>query len=117
MSAASGKKTKIEQLYDLYKTNPKLSNKEAGELLDLDWRCIRIYRTRLIEKGVCQFTESGGMEVIASFKNPELKVTPEYKAEVYRCLIDVYMEDFTAQQDPEKRLVIGREIRLLLEKM
>lgn len=113
----TGKKTKMQQLYELYKSNPKLSNEEAGELLDLDNRCIRIYRTRLLEKGVCQFTESGGMEVIASFKNPELRVTPEYKAEVYRCLIDVYMEDFTAQQETEKRLVIGREIRLLLEKM
>lgn len=113
----TGKKTKMQQLYELYKSNPKLSNEEAGELLDLDNRCIRIYRTRLLEKGVCQFTESGGMEVIASFKNPELKTAPEYKAEVYRCLIDVYMEDFTAQQEAEKRLVIGREIRLLLEKM
>ena len=28
-----------------------------------------------------------------------------------------YMEDFMAQQDVEKRLTVGREIRLLLEKM
>ena len=46
----TGKKTKMQQLYELYKSNPKLSNEEAGELLDLDNRCIRIYRTRLLEK-------------------------------------------------------------------
>ena len=49
--------------------------------------------------------------------NPELKVGPEYKAEVYKALIDTYMEDFMVQQDVEKRLTVGREIRLLLEKM
>lgn len=35
----TGKKTKIQQLYELYKTNPKLSNEEAAELLDIDKRC------------------------------------------------------------------------------
>lgn len=108
----TGKKTKIQQLYELYKTNPKLGNTEAAELLDTNERCIRIYRTRLIEKGCVQYTEAGGMEVVGSYKNPELKVGPEYKA-----LIDTYMEDFMAQQDVEKRLTVGREIRLLLEKM
>ena len=113
----TGKRTKIQQLYELYKTNPKLGNAEAAELLDTNERCIRIYRARLIEKGCVQYTEAGGMEVIGSYKNPELKVGPEYKAEVYKALIDTYMEDFMTQQDVEKRLTVGREIRLLLEKM
>ena len=80
----TGKKTKIQQLYELYKTNPKLGNAEAAELLDTNERCIRIYRARLIEKGCVQYTEAGGMEVVGSYKNPELKVGPEYKAEVYK---------------------------------
>ena len=113
----TGKKTKIQQLYELYRANPKLENKEAAELLDTSPRCISIYRARLLERGCCQCTESGGMEVIGSFRTPELRTPPEYKAEVYRCLIDVYLDDFTTLQDSEKRLVVGREIRLLLEKM
>ena len=113
----TGRKTKIQQLYELYKSNPKLDNKEAAELLETSPRCISIYRSRLLERGCCICTESGGMEVVGSYKNPELKTAPEYKSEVYRCLIDVYLDDFTEQQDVERRLVVGREIRLLLEKM
>ena len=93
----TGKKTKIQQLYELYKTNPKLGNAEAAELLDTNERCIRIYRARLIEKGCVQYTEAGGMEVIGSYKNPELKVGPEYKAEVYK-------EDMTAAEGISARL-------------
>ena len=114
---ALGKKSKIQQLYELYRANPKLEDEEAAELLETQVKCIRIYKARLIEKGCCQFTESGGMEVIASYRNPELKTAPEYKAEMYRCLIDTYLEDFQEQEKWEDRLVIGREIRLLLEKM
>ena len=117
MSQANGKQSKIRQLYELYRSNPMLGNDEAAALLDTDPKCIRIYRTRLIEKGCCQYTDSGGLEVTASFENPELRTAPEYKAEVYRVLIDTYLDDFTALQDVEKRLVVGREIRLLLEKM
>ncbi len=117
MSQANGKKSKIQQLYELYRANPKLEDEEAAELLETQVKCIRIYRTRLIEKGCCQYTDSGGMEVVASFEYPELKTPPEYKAEVYRVLIDTYLEDFTSQDKWEDRLTIGREIRLLLEKM
>jgi len=114
---ALDKKSKIRQLYELYKANPKLQDEEAAELLDTHVKCVRIYKVRLIEKGCCQYTDSGGMEVISSYDNPELRTTPEYKAEVYRSLIDIYLDDFAAQEKFEDRLTVGREIRLLLEKM
>ena len=39
------------------------------------------------------------------------------KQRVYEEMVDTYMDDFRAQQTFADRLAVGREIRLILEKM
>lgn len=80
--------SKIEAMYRYYKANPAASNGEVGQALGLSGDMVRTYKNRLKRNGL-----------------------------IYTEMIDTYMGDFRGQDTFADRLAVGREIRLLLEKL
>ncbi len=106
--------TKIEMLYNLYTEHPEISSKDAAEITGIDVNNISVYRQRLKDKGVIDFKPSGSVIIVKPYHD-----TPDqsYKSEIYREMVDAYMDDFRGQSTFADRLAVGREIRLLLERM
>lgn len=104
--------SKIQQLCTLYAANGKLTNEEAAELLETTPRVIDTYRYRLRDKGFIEINKDRSVTVKAKYK-----AETSYKQVIYEEMVDRYMEDFRTQTTFVDRLAVGREIRLILEKM
>lgn len=109
--------SKLEQLYHLYEDKPDLSTEEACSLLSFeDKHCIYEYRKRLKGRGLIDFNEDGSVVVLKPYKEPPV-VSVSDKGGIYREMVSLYMDDFREQTTFADRLLVGREIRLLLDKM
>lgn len=104
--------SKIQQLCTLYAANGKLTNEEAAELLETTPRVIDTYRYRLRDKGFIEINKDRSVTAKAKYK-----AETSYKQVIYEEMVDRYMEDFRTQTTFVDRLAVGREIRLILEKM
>lgn len=111
--------SKINQLYNLYEENPHITNQEAAETLDVSERMIRTMKYRLKSAGyIDPATEDGSVLITKPFRETPASLSANaMKADIYTEMIEAYMEDFRAQTTFADRLAVGREIRLLLEKL
>lgn len=108
--------TKIGMLYDLYVENPDLTNAEAKELLDVSDDMIRKMKSRLKRSGYIQIDDNGEVFIMKPYRKTTAAQN-SFKAEVYREMVETYLNDFRCQSAFNERLTVGREIRLILEKM
>lgn len=112
------KLSKINQLYNLYEENPHITNQEAAESLKVSERMIRTMKYRLKCAGyIDPETEDGSVLIVKPFRETPASTANAMKADIYTEMIEAYMEDFRAQTTFADRLAVGREIRLLLEKL
>lgn len=105
----------MSQLYALLLENPKISRKEAAEQLGGTRALIDTYFWRLCDKGIIEINTDRSVNVLKAIKDVEMPQT--YKQEVYRTMVEIYLEDFKVQERFLDRVAVGREIRLLLERM
>lgn len=114
-------KTKIGQLFELYEQNAELSNIDASELLKMDVGMIRTMKSRLKQNGYIEVADDGKVSVLKPYHErgytSSTAQNSAYKSQIYLEMVGTYMEDFRAQTTFNERLTVGREIRLLLEKM
>ena len=106
--------TKIEALYNLYSERPNVTAAEAAGILSISQDSVYVYNQRLQDKGMIKLS-NGPVEILKPYRVEAPSQT--YKAEIYREMIDSYLDDFRAQTTFADRLSVGREIRLLLERM
>lgn len=106
----------IERLYHALEKNPALSNAELAELLGCPEVSVRVYKKRLRDRGFIGQDENGQITILAPFEG-QVRCRKGRKFEVYSEMLEFYMEDFRAATGFADRVLIGREIRLLLEKI
>ena len=92
--------------------NNKLTNEEAAEVLDTTAKVIDTYRYRLRDKGMIEINQDRSVTVLKKYKRET-----SLKQAVYEEMVEHYMEDFRTQTTFTDRIAVGREIRLILEKM
>ena len=102
----------IGDLYNLYVAKPEITNDEAAELLGTTPAVIDTYRYRLREKGIIDF----GKDKVVKIQK-EYKARKGFKLQIYEEMIAIYMNDFRSQDTFADRVCVGREIRLILERM
>jgi hypothetical protein len=111
-------KTKIEQLYDLYCSNPHVTNSEAAELLDMSPESVRVTKYKLAKKGVIQIESPQEVKILAPYREGDpIGGTTLLKMEIYTEMVQTYMNDFREQTTFQDRLTVGREIRRVLDHM
>ena len=92
--------------------NGNLTNEEAAEVLDTTPKVVDTYRYRLRDKGMIEINKDRSVTVLQKYKG-DISV----KQAVYEEMVEKYMEDFRTQTTFTDRLAVGREIRLILERM
>lgn len=108
--------TLTEQLYNLYSQNPNASNKEATEILGVSEHLTRNTKYKLKTRGLIDINDDGSVLILKPYRE-SLDKPAGLKAEIYAEMVVTYMEDFRQQSTFNDRLAVGREIRLILEKM
>ena len=111
------KQTKMGMLHALYAENPACTNAEACELLGVDSQMLRTMKSRLKNQGYILVEDNGEVTILKPYARGTVAAPNSFKADVYYEMVDAYMEDFRRQSTFNDRLAVGREIRLILEKL
>lgn len=111
-----GKLSLTEKLFNMYAENPALKNKDAAEMLGIPETAQRKYKCLLRQRGFID-TDNEGNVIILREMRAKTGQPLSFKGEIYVEMIDTYMEDFRNQTTFADRLAVGREIRLILEKL
>ena len=106
----------IEQLYNHYMENPTASNEQACDALKLDSQTLRTYKSRLKRRGLIGVKQDGSIEMLRPYREIQSEQRG-FKYEVYEEMVETYLDDFRKQGTFADRLAVGREIRLLLERI
>lgn len=109
--------SKIAQLYNLYVADETTSNEDAAQAIGTTNGIVRTMKYRLKAAGYIDLKEDGTVEILKPFREAATTSTNSMKAEVYSEMIETYLGDFREQTTFADRLAVGREIRLLLDKM
>lgn len=108
-------KSSREIIFDEILKNPSITNKEIEKLTGFNENLVKVSVYRLKKSGMidCKY-ENGKREfiILDSFLNNQNE-----KKALYEDMIDIYMNDFINASTFEDRLKVGREIRLLIEKL
>lgn len=110
------RQTKMGMLHALYVDNPACTNAEACELLGIDSQMLRTMKNRLKNQGYIHVEDNGEVTILKPYTRG-VSTPNNFKADVYYEMVDAYMEDFRQQSTFNDRLAVGREIRLILEKL
>lgn len=92
-----------------------VSNGELAERTGLNENLCKTNVSRLKKAGVIDSVSEDGKRkfiILDGFKSNQSQ-----KKALYEDMIDIYMEDFINASTFEDRLKIGREVRLLIEKL
>ena len=107
-------KSSREIIFDEILKNPYITNKEIEKLTGFNENLVKVTVHRLKKIGMIDSKNENGKRefiILDSFLNQN-----EKKA-LYEDMIDIYMNDFVSASTFEDRLKVGREIRLLIEKL
>lgn len=102
----------MSQLYTLLKKT-KISRKEAAEQLGVTRFLIDTYFWCLCDKGIIEINTT--VNVFEVGKDIEMPYT--HKQDIYKTMVEIYLEDFKVQKRFLESVVVGHGIRLLLERM
>lgn len=108
-------KSSKEVIFDEILKNPSISNKEIEKNTGLNENLVKVTVHRLKKLGMIDCKDENGKRefvVLNSFSNNQSE-----KKVLYEDMIDIYMNDFINASTFEDRLKVGREIRLLIEKL
>ncbi len=113
------KQSKIDQFFILLIEQPSISNEEAADIIRTTPAVVETYRHRLRNQGVVEWEGRGESRKAVILGEPKTleKYRGSYKHEITQSMIEVYYEDFVNCDSFDKRVLVGREIRLLLERM
>lgn len=109
--------SKMQKLYNMYIETPRITNADAAAALDISETMLRTMKTRLKQAGYID-TDNGEVLILKPYRGAANNtVANTMKVGIYTEMIETYMEDFREQTTFADRLAVGREIRLLLDKL
>lgn len=111
-----------ENLFAEIKKDGSKTNEEYAELTGIPANNVKVYISRWKSQGYLDVYGTNGdrsIKVIQDIKNKKAEAVAlhNYKQEVYEEMLDIYMEDFRTASTVDDRLRLGREIRLIVEKL
>ena len=90
------------------------TNEEVTQLLGWSNDKVRNIKAKLKIRGFIDYTFGSPVKILKPYR--EVVDTPEtFKAQIYREMLEVYMEDFRTQDTFKDRLLVGQEIRMILK--
>lgn len=106
--------TEQEILYNAYNESGVQTNEEVTQLLGWSNDKVRNIKAKLKIRGFIDYTFGSPVKILKPYR--EIVDTPEtFKAQIYREMLKVYMEDFRTQDTFKDRLLVGQEIRMILK--
>ena len=106
--------TEQEILYNAYNESGVQTNEEVMTLLGWSNDKVRNIKAKLKIRGFIDYTFGSPVKILKPYR--EVVDTPEtFKAQIYREMLEVHMEDFRTQDTFKDRLLVGQEIRMILK--
>ena len=106
--------TEQEILYNAYNESGVQTNEEVMALLGWSNDKVRNIKAKLKIRGFIDYTFGSPVKILKPYR--EVVDTPEtFEAQIYREMLEVYMEDFRTQDTFKDRLLVGQEIRMILK--
>ena len=106
--------TDQEILYNAYNESGVQTNEEVMQLLGWSNDKVRNIKAKLKIRGFIDYTFGSPVKILKPYR--EIVDTPEtFKAQIYREMLEVNMEDFRTQDTFKDRLLVGQEIRMILK--
>lgn len=108
-------KSSRELVFDEIVKDNFVSNQDIMDRTGLNENLVRTNVHRLKKAGLIDSLDENGSRKFVILKN--FATNQSQKKALYEEMIDVYMEDFINASTFEDRLKVGREVRLLIEKL
>lgn len=108
-------KSSRELVFDEIVKDNFVSNQDIMDRTGLNENLVRTNVHRLKKAGLIDSLDENGSRKFVILKN--FSTNQSQKKALYEEMIDVYMEDFINASTFEDRLKVGREVRLLIEKL
>ena len=106
--------TEQEILYNAYNESGVQTIEEVMALLGWSNDKVRNIKAKLKIRGFIDYTFGSPVKILKPYR--EVVDTPgTFKAQIYREMLEVYMEDFRTQDTFKDRLLVGQEIRMILK--
>ena len=106
--------TEQEKLYNVYKDMGVSSNEEVVDLLKWSNDKVRNIKRKLKGNGFIDYDYGKDVESLKPYRE-DVESTVTFKGEIYREMLEVYMDDFRSQDTFKDRLLVGQEIRMILK--
>lgn len=106
--------TEQEKLYNVYKDMGVSSNEEVVDLLKWSNDKVRNIKRKLKVKGFIDYDYGKDVEILKPYRE-DVESPVTFKGQIYREMLEVYMDDFRSQDTFKDRLLVGQEIRMILK--
>ena len=106
--------TEYEKLYNIYNEFGGVTNEEVMDLLEWSNDKVRNMKRKLKVKGYIDYDYGKDVEILKPY-HEEVDNPVTFKGEIYREMLEVYMDDFRSQDTFKDRLLVGQEIRMILK--
>lgn len=105
----------IDRFFAFVTANPTLADDEIAEALDCSVKTVEGYRFRLRDKGCLDWSTENKVRTIRIIKPYREPATPTSEQEICYHMVNKFLTDFDEAETFEKRVIVGKEIRMLLE--
>lgn len=106
--------TEQEKLYNVYKDMGASSNEDVMDLLGWSSDKVRNMKRKLKVNGFINYEYGTDVEILKPYRE-DVEIPVTFKGEIYREMLEVYMDDFRSQDTFKDRLLVGQEIRMILK--
>lgn len=106
--------TEQERLYNVYKDFDGVTNEDVMDLLSWSSDKVRNMKRKLKVNGYIDYDHGKAVEILKPYRE-DVESPVTFKGEIYREMLEVYMDDFRSQDTFKDRLLVGQEIRMILK--
>jgi hypothetical protein len=110
-------KSNCELVFDLINENQNISNNEINDKLNI--QDAKSYISKLVSRGFIEYDSSGDsrFNILTPYVDRRFTKPQTLKMEYYNEMIEMYMLDFRNADTFNDRVKVGRELRLLIERL
>lgn len=108
--------TKLNMVLEYLREHPEASDKEISENLGIIKKTVNTYVYRLALKGFIKVIGTPSDRVVEIIKEPDVSKS-DYKKEIFKQMIDTYLDDFENASSIQERNSIGLMITRLIDRL